>query len=505
MNQRRREHGVRGCGWGAIVALAVIVAAPAAAWAQVIEDYWYVVEIQGKKCGHMHASTTKDGARFVTKSEMSMSLKRGEAVVPVGLSSEFTETADGKPVRMRSEVKLGTMPTIDEYVFRTDGVEVSHVVAGARTTDKKPLPEGEWLTPVTLGKFIEAKIAAGEKEFSARTIEPTVGLAPARQTMKLIEKTTLDVVGKTVPALKWSAKNEMVPNAESTEYTDERGVSLRSENDIGGMRVVMVRADRAVAMAKADPPELLESTFIRPDRPIKGARESSVGDYLVRCPEAPIGEWPSAGAQTVTKVDEHTVKAHIDVAARIEASKADQDNAAYRNPSAMINSTDVEVVRLTKDAAGERDKDNPAARAERMRSFVHGFIHKKSFDVGFASAAETARTRCGDCSEHAVLLCAMLRADGIASRCVSGIVYVDGPAPGKGFFGYHMWTQALLKKDGKMCWVDLDAALSSTRPMDGTHLAISTLSLADGETVNALLDTLPTLGKLRVEVGAVTK
>jgi transglutaminase-like putative cysteine protease len=401
---------------------------------------------------------------------------------------------------MRSEVKFGTMPTIDDYVFRPNGVEVSHIVAGSRTTETKPLPEGEWMTPVAMGKFIEAKIAAGEKEFSVRTIEPTVGLTPARQTMKFLEKTTLDVVGKTVPALKWSEKNDMVPNVESTEYTDEEGVALRSENDIGGMKIVMVRADRAIALAKADPPELLESTFIKPDRQIKGARESVSGDYIVKCADAPIGEWPSAGAQTSTKVDEHTVKVHVDVATKLEATKADIDSAAYRKPSAMINSTDAEVVRLKVQAVGVSNKDSLANQAERMRKYVYGFIKKKSFDVGFASAAETARTGCGDCTEHAVLLCAMLRADAIPARCVSGIVYVDGSGPGKGFFGYHMWTQALLESGGKMCWVDVDAAISETRPMDGTHLAITTLALADGETVNALLDILPTLGKLKVEV-----
>jgi transglutaminase-like putative cysteine protease len=308
------------------------------------------------------------------------------------------------------------------------------------------------------------------------------------------------VIGKTVPAIKWSVKNDLVANVVSTEFTDDKGVSLRSENDIGGVKVVMVRADRAIAMAKADPPELLESTFIKPDRAIKGARESVTGDYLVKCPDAPIGEWPSAAAQTATKVDEHTMRVHVDTAARTEAPKADVENQAYRRPSAMISAADPEVVRLMRQGVGVVKKDSTAAQAERMRKYVFSFIKKKNFDVGFASAAETARTGCGDCTEHAVLLCAMLRANGTSARCVSGIVYVDGPNGGKGFFGYHMWTQALLEQGGKMCWVDLDATLSDARPMDATHIAIATLGLADGETVNALLDILPTLGKLKVEV-----
>jgi hypothetical protein len=66
-----------------------------------------------------------------------------------------------------------------------------------------------------------------------------------------------------------------------------------------------------------------------------------------------------------------------------------------------------------------------------------------------------------------------------------------------------MWTQAMLETDGKMCWVDLDAALSAVRPTDATHLAIRTLALSDGQTMNDLMDILPTLGKLRITIESV--
>jgi transglutaminase-like putative cysteine protease len=495
----------------AALLLALLPALTPLARADTIDDYWYLVEIQGKKCGHMHTWTIKDGNRFTTHSEMIMSLKRGESVVPVALSSEFTESADAKPIRMRSETKLGTMPTIDDYVWKPDGVEVTHTVAGAKQEEKKPLPEGDWMTPMAMGKYIEDKIAAGEKQIVTRSIEPTSGLKPARQTMKLLEKLPLEVVGKTVPALKWSATNEQVPNVESTEYTDDKGASLRSDQDIGGIKVVLVRADKAIALAKADPPELLESTFIRPDKAIKSPRSSERGDYTVSCPDAPIGDWPSAAAQTVSRVDDHTVKVHVEAKRSSPVPADEADKPEFRKPSAMINSEDEEVVKLKTRALAGHDKDSPAARAERLRTFVFDFIDKKNFDVGFASAAETARTHCGDCTEHAVLLCALLRADGTPARCVSGLVYVQGPGSvsgnpqaQKGFFGYHMWTQAMLPgDDGKPRWTDLDAALTPTVPMDATHLAIKVTSLADGETVNALMDILPTLGKLRVKVGEV--
>ncbi len=473
------------------------------------EEYWFVVEMQGQRCGHMHAQTHKDGERFVSSSEMRLVIKRGQIQMPITIATEFVETLAGKPVRMRAETKLGALPTVDEYVFKPDGVEIKHVTAGNTRAEHATLPEGEWLTPMAMERTIAAKIAQGAKEIVVRSVEPSAGLKAATTTMTLLERVPLDVIGKTVPAIKWSSRNELVPLAASIEYTDEKGLPLRSETDIGGIKITLIRADKALAMSKANPPELLESTFIKPDKQIPHAREAKRGTFLVGSADAPIGVWPAAGIQTATPVDEHSVRIRTDVAATSPCSQEDIADQVYRKPSTMITSDDDKVVQLKDEALKQVDRATDAARGEALRHFVYKYITKKSFDVGFASAAETARTRCGDCTEHAVLLCAMLRANKIPARCVSGLVYADGIAKdGTGAMGYHMWAQAMVedRKEGNlvgMKWIDLDAALSPTERIDATHLAIRTLGLSDGQTMNDLMDILPTLGKLKIGVEKV--
>ncbi len=491
-----------------IALFAVLMAAPLSALGQTrAEEYWYVVEMQGQRCGHMHAQTVHDGTRFVSSSEMRLEIRRGQLKVPISIATEFIETEAGKPVRMKSEMKLAALPTIDEYLFKAEEVEITHIVASSRHVEHKPLPDGDWLTPMGMERAIAAKIAAGVAvggEISVRSVDPSAGLKPGTTTMKLIEKTSLDVIGKTVPAMKWTSKNDLVPNVASTEFTDEKGLPLRTESDIGGIKITLIRADKALALSKSDPPELLESTFIKPDKQVKNARESRTGDFVARAEGVAIGTWSVAGAQTVTPIDDHAIRIHVDAAARSVCTEAEIAADEFRKPSSMINSDDTEVVKAMRSGVGDHDKDAKSLQAERLREFTYRYITKKNFDVGFASAAETARTRCGDCTEHAVLLCAMLRADGIPARCVSGLVYADGIAKdGSGAMGYHMWTQAMLESDGKMRWVDLDAALSEKRPMDATHLAIRTLGLADGQTMNDLMDILPTLGKLKITVEKV--
>jgi transglutaminase-like putative cysteine protease len=113
------------------------------------------------------------------------------------------------------------------------------------------------------------------------------------------------------------------------------------------------------------------------------------------------------------------------------------------------------------------------------------------FSKAFASAAETARSLTGDCTEHAVLLCAMLRARGIPARTVMGLVYV----PQAQSFGYHLWTEAFVGDR----WIPLDATVGA----GGTSAAY--LKLADAhldgvDSFTAFLPLLQVVGRLKVEV-----
>jgi transglutaminase-like putative cysteine protease len=136
-------------------------------------------------------------------------------------------------------------------------------------------------------------------------------------------------------------------------------------------------------------------------------------------------------------------------------------------------------------------------RARAIERFVHEYISSKSLGVGFATASEVCQTREGDCSEHAVLLAAMLRADGIPSRGVSGLVYVDQFVNQDKVFGYHMWAQGLIDVTGTPRWIDLDAAVY---PMDATHIAVTTSSLADDDVVNSMVGVAEVLNALSIEV-----
>ncbi|HTN02317.1 MAG TPA: transglutaminase-like domain-containing protein, partial [Planctomycetaceae bacterium] len=142
------------------------------------------------------------------------------------------------------------------------------------------------------------------------------------------------------------------------------------------------------------------------------------------------------------------------------------------------------------------DATDPVEKCRRMEKYVAETLKNKNFSTAMASAGEVARTLEGDCTEHAVLLAAMLRAEGIPSRVAVGLVYVASDPN----FGGHMWTEACL--DGE--WHALDGTLGRGGTT-AVHLKLGDSSLAEeGLSQSELFVPLVTiLGKLQIEVVSV--
>jgi hypothetical protein len=174
-----------------------------------------------------------------------------------------------------------------------------------------------------------------------------------------------------------------------------------------------------------------------------------------------------------------------------EATESELADDAYRSPTAMVDSDDEEIKALAKlitsrlSAAHAKD---PFARAQALRAGARQHITHSTLATGFASASETVRSQEGDCTEHAMLLAALLRADGIPSRVCTGVVYSESSSvqasadPHQKMGGgttqaaslvWHMWSQALI--DG--AWHDLDATLDLH--FHGGHILTSTSSMVD--------------------------
>ena len=92
-----------------------------------------------------------------------------------------------------------------------------------------------------------------------------------------------------------------------------------------------------------------------------------------------------------------------------------------------------------------------------LRSMTHGirdqFTYNRRIEKGVQAPDETLSKRSGSCRDFAMLMIEGLRALGIASRFVSGYIFMPDASSGDGGGATHAWVQAYLPGAG---WIDFD-------------------------------------------------
>jgi hypothetical protein len=486
-----------------LLAALLLALAPRAVAGETIEDRWYVVELAGQRTGWMHARVERgDDGNITTSTALSLRISRGQITIPIEMSGVFVETRAGEPVSMTSSQRLGQMPIDSSWVFtggKTGKVRVASSQFGAGSERTMDPPTGEWMTPFAASSYVEGRIGSGDTTIVTSTIDPAIGLSIVTTTATIKGATTIEALGRSVPAIEWEATTSAAPGVRSVEYVSMEGEPIRTEVDFGGISMTIVLADKQLALSELDPAEIMVSTFVKPSRPIDDARGARRGRYRLTLTEEGAFELASTGSQAWSR-DGDAIDVTV-VADPDEFRPAEVvDTGPYLASTPNADLHDPEVAALIAHAlAGTESLDDPD-KAELLRRFVHGFINEKSLAVGFASASEVCRTRQGDCSEHGVLLTTMLRGAGIPSRVVSGLIYADTFAGQRQIFGYHMWSQALLEIGGVRRWVDLDATLPDATPYDATHIAVAVSDLSDSDAINSMAGLAPILGRLKIEV-----
>ncbi len=465
-------------------------------------ERFFRVLISDAPAGWMRSAEVTADGRITSRAEMIMKMKRGPIEIAIAMKSEFVETQDGEPVSLFLRQELGTQPIETRCTFTPQGLEVETTQTGQTTKALRPLPEGEWLCPAEAIRELRERLAAGDKDFVLTTIDPMGGVEVARFTHQVVGPDTVTVRGKPVAVTKATVETSQLPGVKNTAYYGADGYAVKTETFMGGLTMTMIEAGPEVMSESGRAPELMLSTFVKPDRPIENPRGTGAAVYVLSIPDGTIPELPTTGAQKAEALAPNRARLTIDAADLAPAP--DEDGAAdnYLASTTAANFEDPSVKRLATRALREAP-DDKTERAEMLRRYVHRFIHKKNLDVGMATATEIARNRAGDCSEHGVLLAALLRADGIPSRVATGLMYVDEFAGATGVFGYHMWTQALLEKDGVKRWVDLDATLPNSTPFDATHITLSTSDLADTGGLESMAALISVIGQLEIKVESV--
>ncbi len=468
------------------------------------EEHWYIVQLQGQKCGYMQSQIKPVGDEVHTSSTMKFEIRRGQIELAITVEQRQRETLDGRPLAFRQTMLMGEQPMTTEGVIEDGKIRLTQNNMGAEFKHEFDFdPEIKFAWGMQLEQ-LEHGLDPGTT-FTVKSYDPSVKLKEAFEiTLKVNGKEKVELPDGTRRELtKVTSTMDIGMPIDSESWVDDDGVPLMMDFQMGAFSLRVLHATKKQALAGGEAPELFLNTFIPVAKSVDPDAKKIT--YRLRIPKDKDGrlpDLPETSMQKVKRVNDReailTVQ-RIDWDALRKIDRNEFDDALgkeYLKASSIVDASDKRIQRLAKRAV--KGKDTPAAQADALRKRITDYIKDKGLDVGFATASEVVRSKKGDCTEHGVLLAAVARAAGIPARGVSGIVKVPEGAlsPEQGtLFGYHMWTQVYI--GGK--WVDIDAALHQT-DCDPTHIALAIMPLNEEGMAGSVVSLLPLLGQVEMEV-----
>ena len=497
---------------------------PASVWAQAspavtnsdstpkpVFEEWVVVVLDGKTCGFGSTITTKvdgpSGPQFLTAHKEEFVVKRLGTSLKITETSDVTEDADGGVLKFDQVSDAGS-------VVESSGVREGDemVVSSRGQTERFPLPRLSALGPEAIRRLTDAVPLKPGHPFSFDTFSTEYPQAVVVEKGTVVDQETHDVRGVKRNLWKLTSEVSLMPGLLSTTWVDDQGTDVESLTVLPGLgdmhEYVTTRAE---CMIQPEGAEIFATTLIHPQRALPSPHDLGQAVYrlIPLDPGQKLTLW-NQGEQHVLSSEpgscevEVTAPRYTAADATWQLPRADTpDLHEYLQSSAYLEVNSPEIQALAKQAVGQ--ETNPLRAAHQIERFVRAYITRKDLNIGFGSAEETAQSREGDCTEHAVLCAALGRAAGLPTRCVVGFGYIP---PGDeeptistatdtrtGIFGFHMWAEAWIGPDE---WVPMDAALDG---FDVGHIAITKSSLDE---VNPVVDlntpVLQLLESLKIEI-----
>jgi Transglutaminase-like superfamily len=286
------------------------------------------------------------------------------------------------------------------------------------------------------------------------------------------------------------------PQMATTLYLNDQHQVVRSEQRLLGRPLTLELTDAATALAgggigslDVDAQSLIpvNRQILNPaTRPVTRLRivAGSGGSVFI-----PDSDWQSVQSQP----DGSSIVALT----RPVPPRQDSDPVAvgtdreFLSPTVLLNfETDaVRIVALRAGGSSGRKYDE----CVRLTHYLSGHLKRSRFSTTLLPADQIAKSMRGDCTEHAILLAAIMRERKIPARVVTGLIYVERVSA----FTAHMWTEALI--DG--VWFPFDSAAGAGNTgADRIKLSESSMDFAPSGGVALFLPLLPLLGETRIEL-----
>jgi hypothetical protein len=445
-------------------------------WAGESETEYYGLFLDGKKVGHAIAIRAVEAEKVTTSEIMNMTIIRGDVSMLVSTVETSIESTDGKPIGFESIQDISGMSQKVTGKINDDGkIEVTTTSMGMTQQETIDFPKGAVMAEGLRLLELEKGLAQGT-EYTAVMFSPIL-LASVKVRISVGATENIDLLGRVLNLAKVDIFMQTLSGPiNSTSYVDTEFRAMKTIVPMMGMKLELIACDKEFALSQNDVVDFFDKLLLKSPVVLKDVHSIESITYELVPKENAKLIIPSGDNQIVKQGLNGriivTVKP-VDVPKGVKfpyKGKAPILLEALK-PTRYLESDRKEIAALCRRALGGTKDAGKAIK--QIESFVSGYITAKNLAVGYASAAEVAASREGDCSEHAVLAAAMCRSVGIPARVVCGLVYVDNFVGRKNIFGGHAWAEAYV--GGK--WVGIDA----TQAPNGFSPAHITLATGNGE------------------------
>ncbi|MFZ5806921.1 MAG: transglutaminase-like domain-containing protein [Verrucomicrobiota bacterium] len=465
------------------------------------EDTWMMIKLHGKRIGFLHEvvsrRATPNGDEWKTEHYQKFKFQRLDSQVDMETVSSVIEDAQGVVLNFETKTEgAGTH-------LSTRGKREGDFIAIEGENKKYAVPATA-IGPAAFDRTLRQTPLESGKYYDTQAFFADFPQAPAQIHAEVKGLETVVIEGEPRQLWKVEATSSLFPEIVSTTWFDQNfkpQYTLLPFLSLGTLEQIVTTRERA--MQPLEGAEIFSRTLIQPDKPLGNVKKFQKAVYRLKL-DSP-GKFPlwSENEQRIVSSKKGEAEISVTLPEYEEPSitrrlpyTGSKPMNEYLQATPCLEVNDPAIIELAKQAVG--DEKHPLRAAKKIEHFVRNYIKIKDLSTGFATAAETAKTATGDCTENALLAAALGRAVGLPTRIVVGLAYLDEvdkeDATG-GKFGFHLWAEAWMDEN---IWYPMDSALSG---FDVGHIAIAKIPATGSNPLLELsIPIMRMIESLKVEV-----
>ena len=472
---------------------------------EIIYDNCSISKVSGVKTGYLCSVQRKkieSGKKYIiTDKHFEQKIKRLSNTIKIIQDTNYVEEESGRPISFLMNSESSGEKTKISGKFNSDSeISADFDVNGVKSSKNINYKE-KILFPYAIDNLYKS---SDKKIVDYSTIEPAIDLRIIKIKTENQGQENLNADGLNHNYNKYKISTNIFPGITSYEWRDKNGQVVKEAIPLLNMEQILSNKN-AVADISGDY-DIFSRGLIYVNKAITDPNSLDQLNYKIKITSDvnPNSLFLQDERQKIIQLTNSVIY--------IKTNSVKPETANYPYPfeakgfeeylkSGPFIITDSDKISdIAKSiSAGETDA---YVISKKMEAWVYNNITNKNYSLDFANAEQVLETKSGDCTEHAVLLASLLRAAGIPSKIVVGLVYTDitekqnPSSDSQAAFGYHMWTKAYIGSK----WINLDAVFPRKNFVP-THIAMAETSLNNlSDRTDLLINVLKSFSNIKIEI-----